>query len=741
MVVSKCVFWSAGRRHETCCLLIRQVRAESTANSDRLEAYPTTFPPLVPPHETRTLTFTDCWKLAERWWYVLRYHRPSQLFGRATRLATQRLPIPCRWCRIDDARTPVGLRDNPGFKLLTVAHVDSRNGTQSELRADCILDGRFIFLNEERRLSQGGLECRDRCLEVNRASGSCTLSDPERLSVLEAKSFPQGIDWRADVSPPVSHLWRFHLHYHEFLLDIAKAARNTGNTGYLDAAWRIVADWIIRNPLERRNGTRDAWHPYCISRRLPIWMMLWETSPPCDEMAIRVRASMAAQAQYLSRHLEWDLRGNHLLENTKALAIVGGFFAGEAAERWLNIAERIIREEMSEQLLPDGQHFERSPMYHALMLQALLDVRDVAAPIRPALAQFCQSYARKMTDWLKMVIHPDGRIPLLSDSTFDETPDVGPLLARTDEGPDGEWQPQVSAVGGQGSGERAQVEGACERSSQAVAKGDIWTWRDGGDFLIFDAGAVGADHLPAHAHSDLLTIEASLGGKRFIVDSGTFDYSDGSMREYCRSTRAHNVLQVDDAEQCDMWSRFRMGYRGWPRDYQNGCDNGFAWARAYHNAYRRSRVPLIGRWIACRPGGPWVCLDWARGRGVHQLTSWLHLHPDVQLEQTSANEIELSTADVQCRLRYLTSGQLTIDKGRYCPEFGRQLESSVLKWTTRTELPGYVAWSLNWDESQADVRVCQERDRSPTIVWADGRRELCWRPVSESFAGNSSTDK
>ncbi len=44
------------------------------------------------------------------------------------------------------------------------------------------------------------------------------------------------------------------------------------------------------------------------------------------------------------------------------------------------------------------------------------------------------------------------------------------------------------------------------------------------------------------------------------MHSGAFNYGDDRWRPYCRSTAAHNVLQVDDENQRDVWSQFRTGY-------------------------------------------------------------------------------------------------------------------------------------------------------------------------------------
>ena len=38
---------------------------------------------------------------------------------------------------------------------------------------------------------------------------------------------------------------------------------------------------------------------------------------------------------------------------------------------------RLYREQIAEQILPDGGHFERSVMYHAIILEDVLDVMSL----------------------------------------------------------------------------------------------------------------------------------------------------------------------------------------------------------------------------------------------------------------------------------------------------------------------------------------------------------------------------
>ena len=63
--------------------------------------------------------------------------------------------------------------------------------------------------------------------------------------------------------------------------------------------------------------------------------------------------------------------------------------------------------------------------------------------------------------------------------------------------------------------------------------------------VICDAGPIGPDYVPGHGHADLFSFELSLNGARLVVDSGVASYEAGPMRQYCRSTRAHNTLEID----------------------------------------------------------------------------------------------------------------------------------------------------------------------------------------------------
>ena len=100
--------------------------------------------------------------------------------------------------------------------------------------------------------------------------------------------------------------------------------------------------------------------------------------------------------------------------------------------------------------------------------------------------------AERMAGFLQDICHPDGDIPLLGDSCFGEAAPIGTLVKRA-----------TTLLPSPASGRGKVV-------------GDYWLFRHDNDLLLFDAGPVGPDDLPAHAHADLLTLEASVGGRRLL---------------------------------------------------------------------------------------------------------------------------------------------------------------------------------------------------------------------------------
>ena len=495
-----------------------------------------------------------------------------------------------------------------------------------------------------------------------------SLSEPKFTFLGQTRALQWPIDWSCQSVEPVSHLWRFQLHYQDALWSLTAP-----DAGGYDLLWKHVADWAAAHPAPRRSTEMDAWHPFCISRRVSNWMQWWSLLPPPESIREQIQTSLAAQVTYLSSHLEWDLRGNHLLFNLWAIGLGGAFFAAPGNARLLSIIDDDLPGQIVEQLAAGGEHFERATAYHLECAELFLDLRDTLKLVRPRLSAQCGSIAAQMTDLAVGISHPDGDPPLFGDSTLHARPILDRLKRSL-----------VSSLD-------------TPSTSQARARmiGDYWVWRHGDDGLVFDTGPVGADELPAHAHCDLLGFEASIGGHKLFVDSGISSYEDDDIRRYSRSTAAHNCLEIDGISQCDVWGKFRMGYRGHPQLIDEGHQEDHWWCHASHDAYRRLGVPVVARHMECRNDGTWSCMDVLWGSGQHTLVSRLHLHPEVIVATVESTIIELLVGGEKVRITFEgTDGKLTTRAGQYCPEFGVVIPNTVIEWTRHTKVPAVVKWTL-----------------------------------------------
>jgi uncharacterized heparinase superfamily protein len=78
--------------------------------------------------------------------------------------------------------------------------------------------------------------------------------------------------------------------------------------------------------------------------------------------------------------------------------------------------------EVPEQVLPDGGHFELSPMYHAIILEDVLDLLNAAhvwpGQVPEAVVAHWREVAGRMLYWLGHMIHPDGGISFFNDAAL-----------------------------------------------------------------------------------------------------------------------------------------------------------------------------------------------------------------------------------------------------------------------------------------------------------------------------------
>ena len=182
---------------------------------------------------------------------------------------------------------------------------------------------------------------------------------------------------------------------------------------------------------------------------------------------------------------------------------------------------------------------------------------------------------------------------------------------------------------------RLGIEG---KSEAAIGKKEsgLFSFNNKDVFIIIDGGSIGPDHIPAHSHGDTFTYELSFKGKKFIIDSGVYEYTAGEMRDYSRSTRAHNTVTIDSISQAEMWGGFRVARRYYPENlkYEEN-DSSFVFEGKFYGYAKLIGDNLIHkRNIEIEKNSLQITVtDEITGSGNHLVESFIHLHPDVEINK------------------------------------------------------------------------------------------------------------
>jgi uncharacterized heparinase superfamily protein len=637
---------------------------------------------------------------ARRYWHTVKYLRPSQTVARADlrlRAAWRRrapAAAAARYARRAlDAR--FGWRDDPWGLAATVPDAAALIAPDARARlaveAEDRRRGAFTFLHE-------------------RAGGD------------------GAIDWRA---PAASQLWRYHLHYFDFLPEAIAAGEPW------DTVAPVLHDWIAHNRLGAADA-RDAWHSYVVSLRVANWIWAAAAAPAFAADAA-LRASLEAQILFVARNLETDVGGNHLLKNLKALAIAGCLLEGAAAARLRERFVTAFTTDLRAQLRSDGGHYEQSPMYHA---QVLVDSVEVVFALRlggHAVPDPLRDAVAAMARFLRHACHPDGQVAQFGDSAFNMTPPPAEIAAAAALALGEQWAPPVPARHALAAA-RLGIAGPA-RDAWPASVGDappaphfdlessgLYVLDAGGrGRLLADAGPTCPDDLPAHAHADLFGFEISVGGARLIVDAGVSEYRPGPWRAYERSTRAHNTVMVDGVEQSECWGSFRVAERA---RVVAGAAIAGAELRGFvarHDGYERLASPVrhTRQFVTVADAG-WLIVDLLDGTGSHRWETFLHAHPDATVEAIGPAAWRVARGDAALRVvawgvddARVVRGAVDPPQGWYAPEFGRRLPASTLVLAGAGKLPARFGWLLAIEpDGSAAVRA---GDDDRWIVTIGGR--------------------
>lgn len=445
-------------------------------------------------------------------------------------------------------------------------------------------------------------------------------------------------------NPSKAKLWRYNQHYFDDLNAQLSKSRSEWHR-------MLIADWIGANP----PGIGTGWEPYPTSLRIVNWVK-WALAGNLLEDA--TLNSLAVQARWLARRLEYHLLGNHLFANAKALIFAGLYFAGSEAQGWLDQGLEILKREIPEQILPDGGQFELSPMYHALALEDMLDLINITEAF--GLEDLSASWRKlisRMLRWLQTMSHPDDQIAFFNDAAFGIAPSNAQLRDYA---------------------KRLNIHAPADLPSLTHLEASGYARIEAGHFtLLVDLAHIGPDYLPGHAHADTLGFELSYAGHRIFVNSGTSEYGNGPERLRQRGTAAHNTVMIEGRNSSEVWSGFRVGRRARPQAISIGLqENRTFFVKAAHDGYRHlSGNPIVSRSIIVNDGSIIVSDIISTN---HEAKARLHLHPDTRFRVLDEKNVDIYLFGRNIISLNHQDGPIILENTTWHPEFGQSIPNYCL---------------------------------------------------------------
>jgi len=427
-------------------------------------------------------------------------------------------------------------------------------------------------------------------------------------------------------------LWTYNLNYFDYLRQENMSCEKGES---------LIEDFVDKSPT-----IKDGLMPFPISLRGINWVIFLSTYQIKNQ---KINSSLYAQYMKLMDNLEYHILGNHLLENSFSLLFGAYYFNDEILYAK---AYTILTNELDEQILSDGAHFELSPMYHQIMLLRVLDCINLMQNNDwkdDNLVSIFILKAEKMLGWLECMTYENGNIPLFNDSTTGIAPTSKELFKY------------ALKLGIKVKHSELDDSGYRKITNRRYE-------------CVIDVGNIGPDYIPGHAHSDTFNFELYVKNKPVIVDTGLSTYEANKLRAKERSTSSHNTVEINGMNQSQVWGGFRVAQRAKVIELVEDENSIFA----THDGYKKLGYMHTRKWKFTE--NSITVIDTIVGKEANAI-SYLHFHPNVSVK--IENNIVLTPF---VTIEYPSTVKLSLSEYNYASKFNQTIKAIVVMATFKNNL-------------------------------------------------------
>jgi len=347
-----------------------------------------------------------------------------------------------------------------------------------------------------------------------------------------------------------------------------------------ELAESIIMDWLDKNPY--LHGPSYLSSMEVALRWTSIYWAVCLFKKPLKKSFINMLAGLAiASGTFIERHLSThSSAGNHLIVEALGLAWIGKALEKEKiGQKWLVKARRILWEQINRQLNPDGTSQEQSFWYLGFVLDAFFHYLLIED--RKLIPGDVWCRVEKSIEFINEMVLPNGSFPDYGDrddgfvfrieTAYNESPfpgllNMGAILFdRPDWYRNSFYANQRFKFWSSGIPEAGVNRLGCSNQSMFTPKPVMQTYPDGGMTLMKWGKAkilvrhshLGLEPTYSHGHADALSVLFSWDDVPVFIDLGSGQYNaDQNIRNFFRSTIAHNTIEVDRTNQAKILGAF-----------------------------------------------------------------------------------------------------------------------------------------------------------------------------------------
>lgn len=500
-----------------------------------------------------------------------------------------------------------------------------------------------------------------------------------------------GIDWTTKWGGDDEWHWQFHRF--NFIVDMARVYRSTGESKYAEGWMHLITDWIEKN---------EPGYPRTIDvgNRLRNWVesyqnMIHVTQAP--EISAKDHALMlkSMMEQVLFLRDNWRDERNWGASETRGMGQVVTMFPELTFdddtdwEYWKDLVLSRVAHHLSVDFHPDGMQVETSPMYHGLEFRNLLQTYSLMEMNGIALVDTLISLFEKPAEFMMHITKPDDNYVMIGSA--DQDTYLNKYLSRTGEIFE---RPDFIYVASHGvTGEPADETFKMFSHGGVAIMRDTWGTNkesfENSKYLLLNY----TTNEFFHTHFDIMNIEAYANGRTLLIDPGRGTYATAD-RNYYRSTQAHSTITVNDRNQ-----------QSYVRGYADGyAQSGYQFLNGYHDGNpfdvkHRRKVLFAGYRY-------WIVSDLLTGTGEHTYDAHFKMEPFYRNHHELDENTGVLTTPHFALIPSQDFGVAEMDLGRVSYEYGQESPAPRLRYRKEGNVPEtFETVVYPFDDGSVDVVV------------------------------------